>query len=105
MVRLRLLITALAIWLIVLFNMARPDIFLGRLNLTIQLSPVVYVIASAAVILILFLPDLGQVPILAVFIPLLIVYGIARMVFTPIDPWEPKHSLYFMIVEILTIYG
>ena len=57
MARLRLLIIKFPMCLVVLFNVARPDIFLGRLNLTFQLSPVVYVIASAAVALILLLPD------------------------------------------------
>ena len=105
MARLRLLIIGLAVWLIVLFNMARPDIFLGRLDLTVQLSPVLYVIAAAAVIIILLLPDLGQVPIWTVFGPLMVIYIISRFALTPVDPLEPKHSLYFIITELLVLFG
>ena len=103
--RIRLLIVGLTIWLVVLFNMARPDIFLGRLDLTIQLSPVVYVIAAAAVIFILLFPDLGQASIWAVFIPLLAIYFVSRFALTPVDPFEPKHTLYFIITEILILFG
>lgn len=105
MVRLRLLIIGLAIWLIVLFNLSRPDLFFGELDLTLSLSPVVYVIASAAVILILFFPDLGQIQLWALLIPLFIIYGLARVALTPINPLEPKHSLYYIITEMLILAG
>src|SRR5215468_7162481 len=99
MARLRLLIIGLAVWLIVLFNLSRPDFEIGGLDLSLSLSPVVYLIASAAVILILFLPDLGQAQLPALLIPLFIVYGLTRMVFTPINPVAPKHSLLYIITE------
>src|SRR5215468_6933257 len=100
MVRLRLLIIALALWLIVLFNLSRPDLLFGELDLTLSLSPVVYFIASGVVLLILFFPDLGQVKIWTLLIPVLCVYGLARFLFTPTNPLAPKHSLYYIFTEM-----
>ncbi|MHB8626576.1 MAG: sugar transferase [Aggregatilineales bacterium] len=105
MVRLRLLIIGLAIWLIVLFNLSRPDFVVGGLDLSLSLSPVVYLIASAAVILILLFPDLGQAHLLALLIPLFIIYGLSRLMLTPINPEAPKHSLYYIITEMLILAG
>ncbi len=105
MVRLRLLVIGLVIWLIVLFNLSRPDLFLGGMDLTLSLSPVVYIIAGAIVMLILFLPDLGQIKLWALLIPLFIIYGFSRLVLTPINPLEPKHSLYYILTEMLILAG
>lgn len=105
MIRLRLLIIGLAIWLIVLFNLSRPDFTIGDLDLSLSLSPVVYLIASAAVILILLFPDLGQARLPALLIPLFAIYGVARLLLTPINPTAPKHSLLYIITEMGILAG
>ncbi len=66
MARFRLLLIALAIWLIFLFNVERPEI-VGIGN--IDLASMVYVIAAGAAVLILMLPDLGHERLGLVFLP------------------------------------
>src|SRR5579864_4089571 len=105
MARLRLLVIGLAVWLIVLFNLSRPDFVIGDFDLSLSLSPVVYLIASGAVILILLFPDLGQARLPALLIPLFACYGLARLLLTPINPNSPKHSLLYIITEMVILAG
>src|SRR5258708_1767585 len=105
MMRLRLFTIVLIVWLTVLFNMSRPGIFIGDIDLSLQLSPVVYVIAAAVVLIILLLPDLGQVRLWKLLLALLLIYGVLRFTFTPFNPVKPKITTYFIVTEVLALVG
>jgi len=68
MYQLRILIVAAALWLIFLFGLARPDL------VGMDLSPALYVLVLAAVLIIFFLPDIGAWHWAAVTVPGLLIY-------------------------------
>jgi len=60
-----------ALWLIFLFGLAHPSLF------DIDVSPTVFVLASAATLAIFLLPDLGTLHWSTIMVPVLLVYGAA----------------------------
>ncbi len=100
MARFRLLLITLAVWLTLLFNLERPDI-VGIGN--IDLASMVYVIAAAATVIILMLPDLGHERLLLVFLPFFIVY-VGIKVYISHDHAHNAAFVYLTITEIATLF-
>jgi lipopolysaccharide/colanic/teichoic acid biosynthesis glycosyltransferase len=71
--RLRVLLIAVALWLIFLFVLAHP-----RLLNVWDVSPIVIVLASTAALVIFLLPDLGTSHWSVIMVPVLLVYGAAN---------------------------
>ena len=67
--RLRVLIIAIALWLIFLLGLAHPGI------LDVDISPVVFALASIAALVIFLLPDLGTLHWSAIMVPVLLIYA------------------------------
>jgi len=94
MARFRLLLIGLTIWLVILFNLERPDIQdFGN----IDLDSFVYVIAAMVAVTILALPDLGRRSEY-VLIPTLILYAIAKVTIG-----HPDTPLPLIITEIVVL--
>lgn len=94
MARFRLLLIGLTIWLVILFNLERPDIQdFGN----IDLDSFVYVIAAMVAVTILALPDLGKRSEY-VLIPTLILYGIAKVTIG-----HPDTPLPLIITEVVVL--
>ncbi len=103
MARFRLMLVALTVWLIILFNLTRPEILVGSKDFSINISPLVYVIAAATVLLLLLLPDLGRTRLTLVFLPVLGAYITAKFLFPP-DPEGLKRTIYYTITEIVVLF-
>ncbi len=104
MARFRLLLVGLTIWLIIIFNLARPELLLGEKDLSFNLSPLVYLMASLTAIVILLLPDLGRANIYLILIPVLGIYLVSRFMLDTPDPATPKHTFYFIVTEIVVLF-
>jgi lipopolysaccharide/colanic/teichoic acid biosynthesis glycosyltransferase len=96
MARSRLLLIALTMWLTLFFNIERLNFFgLGSINL----DPVVYVVAAVVATLLLIFPDIGKHPA-SILILALVFYGVARVVHAP--P-ATQGSVYIVAVEIVLL--
>lgn len=94
MARFRLLLIGLTVWLVILFNLERPDITnLGNLDL----DSIVYVIAAMAAVTILALPDLAKRSEY-VLLPTLVLYGIGKLTLG-----NPEKALPLIITEIVVL--
>lgn len=76
MAKFRLVLINLAIWLTLLFNLERPDIFGGN----IDLKSFVYVIAAGVTMAILMFPDVAQLKTTWLFLITLGVYAAFKMI-------------------------
>jgi lipopolysaccharide/colanic/teichoic acid biosynthesis glycosyltransferase/GGDEF domain-containing protein len=101
MFQLRILIVAAALWLIFLFGLARPDL-IGA-----DLSPVVYVLALAIVVVMFFLPDLGAQHWAVITVPGILLYfglGALGQLGHPVLSWPetPIELIVLFITQFLT---
>ncbi len=95
MARFRILLIVLTGWLIILFNLERPDITgIGNLDI----DSVVYVIAALAAIVVLALPDIGRRQEF-VFLPTLVLYGAGKFLFGNSNTPVP-----LIITEIVVLF-
>ncbi len=98
MARFRFLLIGLTVWLVILFNLERPDIQnFGN----IDLDSLVYVIAAMAAVTILALPDLAKRSEY-VLIPVLLLYSLAKVVIGHQDTPLPL-IITEIVVLILTV--
>lgn len=94
MARFRLLLIGLTIWLVILFNLERPDITeLGN----IDLDSIVYVIAAMVAVTVLALPDLAKRSEY-VLLPTLVLYGAGKFLLG-----DPEKPLPIIITEIVVL--
>jgi lipopolysaccharide/colanic/teichoic acid biosynthesis glycosyltransferase len=98
MTRFRILIIVLVLWLVVIFNLERPDFeFLGATNIDIHTS--VYVIAAIASIGAIGFPDLSR-NFATILVPSLMSYIVGLYLFSsPIN----EQPIYIVITEIVII--
>ena len=99
--RLRVLLIAVALWLIFLFVLAHP-----RLLNVWDVSPIVIVLASTAALVIFVLPDLGTSHWSIIMVPVLLVYGAANALnlLDHIRSVSPTTVLIELAVLTITIY-
>ncbi len=94
MARFRLLLIGLTVWLVILFNLERPDIMdLGN----IDLDSVVYVIAAMVAVTVLAFPDLAKRSEY-VLLPTLVLYGAGKILLG-----DPEKPLPIIITEIVVL--
>ncbi len=98
MTRFRILIIVLVLWLVVIFNLERPDFeFLGATNIDIHTS--VYIIAAIASIGAIGFPDLSR-SLATILVPSLLAYIVGLSIFnSPVN----EQPIYLVITEILII--
>lgn len=80
MMRLRIIILGVAVWLSILFNLERPDV------LGFNVSSVVYFLAAGLVVAILLFPDLGTLRTEVLLLGTTVLYGLshlANFLYTP----------------------
>ena len=73
MVRLRIIILCVALWLSILFNLERPDV------LGFNVSSVVYILSAGLVVAILLFPDLGTLRTEGLLLGTTALYGVAYL--------------------------
>lgn len=104
MARFRLFLIALAVWLFILFNLARPDIMLGDTNLTLDFSPLLYVTSVGLALGLLLVPRLGRARFEYILPPTLIAYLVLRLgVISDDILYEPRRTLYLVIAEVVVL--
>lgn len=94
MARLRIFIVFSILWMTFLFNLERPDI------LNLNLSSAVYVVSAVALIGIMLLPDLSQMRLGILLVPVFAFYAIARIL--PIMG-NAEAGAVTVVIEILVI--
>jgi lipopolysaccharide/colanic/teichoic acid biosynthesis glycosyltransferase len=98
MAKFRLVLLNLAIWLTLLFNLERPDIFGGN----IDLASYVYVIAAAIVMAILMFPDFAQLKTTWLFLITLGTYVVGKLIFGVSS--DQVTFAYTTTVEVAALY-
>lgn len=73
MARLRIFIILIVLWMTFIFNLERPDV------LGINLSSAVYIIAALSLVVILLLPDFGNMRLALLMVPVLVAYAVLRL--------------------------
>jgi lipopolysaccharide/colanic/teichoic acid biosynthesis glycosyltransferase len=97
--RLRVLIIAIALWLIFLLGLAHPGI------LDVDISPVVFALASIAALVIFLLPDLGTLHWSAIMVPVLLIYaGASALDLLGHHQVSPATVLIELAVLSITVY-
>lgn len=94
MARLRIFIILTILWMTFLFNLERPDV------LGINLSSAVYIIAALALVVILLLPDFGNMRLALLLVPVLLAYGVLRLL--PASA-SPEATLPIVAIECAVI--
>lgn len=100
MAKFRILLILMAAWLIVLFNIERPDILKG--GESIDLNSFVYVLAGGITVLLLMFPDLGKERFTLVATPFAVMYVILKIFFNRSASVD-NMFVYIMITEIVTL--
>ena len=98
MAKFRLVLINLAIWLTLLFNLERPDIFGGN----IDLKSYVYVIAAGITMAILMFPDIAQLKTTWLFLITLGVYAVLKGISGFSD--DQVTFAYTTTVEVAALY-
>ena len=98
MARFRFVLLILVLWLIILFNIERPEV--GGVG--IEISSLVYVLASLITFVVITLPDLSQANFLRVFIPIVTIYALGKLIVG--YSVNPSIFFYVTISEIVILF-
>lgn len=101
--RFRLVLIAAIIWLVIFFNIERPEVIFGIEN--IDLSTLVYVMGAVVMGGILMMPQLAKLPFYMIFVPVLFIYALGKALITyNIGLEADTLFFYVMITEIVALF-
>ncbi len=100
MAKFRILLIVMAGWLILLFNIERPDILRG--GQSIDLNSFVYVLAGGIIVTMLMFPDLGKERFSLVATPFAVAYVMMKILFNRTASVD-NMFIYIMVTEIVTL--
>ena len=107
MAKFRLLLILLTGWLFLMFNLARPDILIGTVDFPLDLSSLVFVVATFVAVAILLMPDLARIRLEFTFGATLLLYVFLRLTFVPfkgVAATDPRRAVYLVVAELLVLF-
>jgi lipopolysaccharide/colanic/teichoic acid biosynthesis glycosyltransferase len=107
MAKFRLLLILLTGWLFLMFNLARPDILIGTVDFPLDLSSLVFVVATFVAVAILLMPDLARIRLEFTFGATLLLYVFLRLTFVPfkgVAATDPRRAVYLVVAEVLVLF-
>lgn len=99
MARFRLILINLAVWLAVLFNLERPNLFGVR---SLDLASLVYILCATVTVIILMFPELSQVHPSWLYIPILTAYIVLKSIVG--IPGGDDFYVYVTVVEVAALF-
>ncbi len=106
MAKFRLLLILLTAWLFLIFNLARPDLLIGTPDFPLDLSSLVFVVATFMAIAILLMPDLARIRLEFSFGAAVLLYLFLRLTFVPfkgVAATDPSRAVYLIVAEVLVL--